>query len=255
MGGLRDGGIYDDGGFFEKYALLRADPLNYNDMFEQPVMHELIGSCRNEYVLDVGCGTGGLCRWLSDEGGAACVVGIDPSSKMLDVARFSTDQPNVEYRRLDAGSLSAFELRKESFDLITSSLALHYVEDFAGFAESAYKVLNPHGRLVFSQEHPIYTASIGASPKWDTGEDGKKESFCLEHYSRDGQREAEWLGTRLVKYHRKMSTIVNTLRAAGFAIDALWEEPVPDDALVNEYERTRQELHRPAYLMISAYKR
>ena len=45
-----------------------------------------------------------------------------------------------------------------SFDLAYSSLALHYIENLDGLLAQVHRALVPGGSLVFSVEHPIYTA-------------------------------------------------------------------------------------------------
>ena len=51
-------------------------------------------------VLDLGCGAGGLARRLRQMG-AARVVGIDISEKMLAKARANTIDAAIEFRRGD----------------------------------------------------------------------------------------------------------------------------------------------------------
>ncbi|MCB0091888.1 MAG: class I SAM-dependent methyltransferase, partial [Caldilineaceae bacterium] len=59
--------------------------------------------------------------------GAASVLGIDLSAMMLERAQAQTDDPRVRYVR---GDIEQLELPDAAFDLVYSSLALHYVEDF-----------------------------------------------------------------------------------------------------------------------------
>ena len=53
-----------------------------------------------------------------------------------------------------------------SFDLVFSSLALHYVRDFAGVCRNVARMLVPGGSFVFSVEHPVFTAR--AEQEWWT---------------------------------------------------------------------------------------
>ena len=48
----------------------------------------------------------------------------------------------------------------DKFDLIISSLAIHYVEDFEKLLSDIYELLNDEGYFIFSQEHPIETGTI-----------------------------------------------------------------------------------------------
>ena len=55
-------------------------------------------------------------------------------------------------------SLEAFAAEPASFDLVVSSLALHYIADYAGLVRRIATWLVPGGRFAFSVEHPIFTA-------------------------------------------------------------------------------------------------
>lgn len=46
------------------------------------------------------------------------------------------------------------------FDVIVSSLAIHYVEDFCKLCSDVSSLLNEGGYFIFSQEHPIGTGTI-----------------------------------------------------------------------------------------------
>ena len=92
---------------------------------EWGTLRGLLPSFEGKRVLDLGCGYGWHCIYAAQQG-ALRVVGVDISEKMLEIARKKTKEPQVEYLRLPMEEI-AFE--KESFDLVLSSLALHYVAD------------------------------------------------------------------------------------------------------------------------------
>ena len=74
----------------------------------------------NKSVLDVATGTGSLAIDLSKS--AEKVVGIDLSSKMLDVAEKKRKNDNLSFVLMDA---SCMKFNDEEFDLVTISLGLH----------------------------------------------------------------------------------------------------------------------------------
>ena len=47
---------------------------------------------------------------------------------------------------------------EESFDVILSSLAFHYVADYENLIKKIYRMLKAGGNLVFTVEHPVFTA-------------------------------------------------------------------------------------------------
>ena len=77
---------------------------------------------------------------------------------MLAYARKNNAASNIEYRRLAFEELDDLE---EKFDVITSSLAFDYVENFERLMKQIYSHLNENGKCVFSMSHPISTAYDG----------------------------------------------------------------------------------------------
>lgn len=98
----------------------------------------------NKVVLDVATGTGSLAIALSDS--AKEVVGIDLSSKMLDVARKKTSQSNLSFFQMDA---SKMDFQDDKFDVATISLGLHDMppEVRTSVLEETKRVLKKGGKL------------------------------------------------------------------------------------------------------------
>lgn len=241
--------LYDDDEFFTNYYELRQDANNYNDNIEQPIMHTLIGNCSELNVLDIGCGYGNTCLWMKNTG-AKRVRGIDISTRMIDYAKKHNAADGIVYNVLGAEEINQID---EKFDLIVSSLAFHYIKNFDKLIADISAHLHTGGRLVFSMEHPVYTACMVGGSLWLTDENNCKTAFLLDHYGIEGVRNVVWLNTPITKYHRKTSTIINILLKYKFRLTEI-EEPSPTKAMMQTNERTRQELHRPAYLIIAAKK-
>ena len=91
-----------------------------------PVFDAGLQAVRNQQgpVIDLGCGQGFTCRWAR-EMGAILAHGIDISEKMLDSAKHYPSDPAIKYEHSD---LETIVLPLKSYNLIVSSLALHYVE-------------------------------------------------------------------------------------------------------------------------------
>src|SRR5215470_17953477 len=100
------------------------------------------------------CGFGAFARW-AQEMGAASVLSIDRSDNMLARARAQTQDPGVTYALADIEHLV---LPEAAFDLVYSALTLHYIVDFGAVCVTIRRLLVPGGRLVFSVEHPLFTA-------------------------------------------------------------------------------------------------
>ena len=213
---------------------------------EWPTLRALLPDVRGKRLLDLGCGFGWIARWAMTQG-AESVLGVDLSENMLARARAQTADPAVRYLRADLESL---ELPHESFDVAYSSLALHYVEDFARLVGTVSGALVTHGHFVFSIEHPIYMASMKAG--WMANEDGGR-TWPVDHYAVEGSRVTDWLAKGVVKQHRTMATTLNTLIGAGFAIQRI-EEWSPTREQVAAKPSLADELDRPMLLLVVAQK-
>lgn len=95
-------------------------------------------------VLDVGCGTGRLTRWIAERvGPRGDVVGVDPLEERIAVARSHGGAVRFEVGQAEA--LDAFE--DASFDVVVLSSVLHWVADKAKALAEIRRVLRPGGRL------------------------------------------------------------------------------------------------------------
>lgn len=235
--------IYDDPGFFEGYSRLQRSVEGLAGAAEWPAIRALLPDLRGLDVVDLGCGFGWFCRWAAEQG-AANVLGLDVSDKMLERARTETTDERIRYDRAD---LEKLQLPRASFDLVYSSLAFHYIEDFAGLLANIRQSLKPGGRLIFSIEHPIYMAP--RQPEWLSDADGGK-TWPLNAYQIEGKRLTNWLAEGVVKQHRTMSTTLNLLIKSGFTI-AHVEEWSPSDEDLAVHPDWVIERERPMFLLIS----
>ena len=147
--------VYDNETFFREYRKLREREVNANNLFEIPTLFSLLPDLEGRKVLDLGCGSGERCIDYVRRG-AAAVTGVDISEKMLSAARSENSDPAVTYLKMpmeDIGSITG------TFDVVISSLALHYVEDYEGVVKNVSGLLSDGGIFLFSQEHP-WTRSL-----------------------------------------------------------------------------------------------
>lgn len=239
--------IYDNPAFLAGYSEFPRSRDGLGATSEWPALHALLPAIAGKRVVDLGCGFGQLSRWLGDEG-AASVLGIDLSEKMLTRARAETTNVAVTYER---GNLDELVLAPRSADLVVSSMAFHYIEDFARLSAMLFAALSPGGQLVFSVEHPIYAAR--AEPEWVTAADGR-QAFAIADYGIEGRKVTNWIVDGVVKYHRTIGTMLNTLTRAGFAYGKVTEWVPSDDQLVAHPEWRETEFTRPMFLLMSLTK-
>ena len=241
--------IFDNETFFNGYKALRDSDTNANDLLEQPAMAKLLPDLSGKSVLDLGCGYGHNCLDFVKRG-AERVVGVDISEKMLLVAKEESAHNRIEYINM---SMTDIQKLNEKFDLIYSSLAFHYVEDFEAFARDMYFRLNAGGQLLFSQEHPIITATLDGNGHFNKDENGERISYTFSNYNEQGERRIHWYVDGVVKYHRTFSGVVNALARAGFIIEEVCE-PVPEDWAIEKLPTLVKEYIKPNFLIVRARK-
>jgi ubiquinone/menaquinone biosynthesis C-methylase UbiE len=106
-----------------------------------------------ERVLDVGCGTGYLSRILSPViTPSGQITGLDPSPPMIEHARRHAPA-NCTYL---VGEGQDLPFPDGSFDLVTSSLAVHHMPIAARPVAlgEMFRVLRPGGRLLVAEFRP-----------------------------------------------------------------------------------------------------
>lgn len=240
--------IYDNEIFFEGYRKIRENKINANNLFEIPALFSMMPELKGKRILDLGCGFGEHCRRFADCG-AEKIVGIDISEKMLETARAENSGDRITYLNMPIEEVGRLN---ENFDIIISSLALHYVEDFEEAVRNVYNLLCDGGFFIFSQEHPLCTCHSGGN-RWTRDQNGSKIHLNLAHYGIEGEKESVWFVDNVKIYHRTFSTIINTLISAGFCIEQMIE-PLPSEELLEKYPDYADLFHKPDFLLIKAKK-
>jgi SAM-dependent methyltransferase len=238
---------YDHPDFFAKYSKMPRSVTGLESAAEWSAFRVLLPDLRGKRFLDLGCGFGWHCRYAREQG-ASMVVGVDLSEKMLARAKVDTDDPAVEYLRC---AIEDVKFHAEQFDVVISSLALHYVEPFDAVCRNVSRWLAAGGAFVFSVEHPVFTAI--AAQQWCLGPAGERLHWPVDDYQKEGLRHSKWMSDDVIKYHRTTATYVNTLIDSGFHITKLLE-PMPPTEILVRWPEWNDECRRPMFVLISAVK-
>lgn len=234
--------IYDNAEFFQGYSRMRRSLEGLEGAAEWPALRALLPDLRGKRTLDLGCGFGWFARWAREQR-ARSVLGIDVSEKMLQRAKEMTLDDGIEYRRAD---METIELPAASFDLVFSSLALHYIQNLERLMASVQAALVAGGWFVFSIEHPIHTAP--RRPAW-IDSDGIR-SWVVNSYQTEGPRETDWLTKGVIKQHRTIGTMFDLLQRCGFVVTHL-EEWGPTEEQIAAHPEMAEERERPMFLLMA----
>ena len=190
----------------------------FNGHLERPALRSLVPHpIAGSTVLDAGCGSGAQCEWLLNEG--ADVVGIDLSPSMVEETR---PRCGDRGRYFVADLAEPLPLEPGSFDGITCSLALHYLEHWSVPLRSFADLLRPKGWAVISLEHPF-------APPLARQRGGYFETELVADTWQKGDVEVTQYFWR-----RPLSAVMGAFAAAGFMIEHL-VEPQPSPSSVHRF--------------------
>jgi len=238
---------YDDKIFFDKYSNMERSKKGLEGAGEWHELKKMLPSFEGKRVLDLGCGFGWHCRFAI-ENGAKSVIGVDISQKMINEAKNKTKSEYIQYICMP---IEDMDFPSNSFDVIISSLTLHYIQSFEDILSKISKCISNGGEFVFSVEHPIFTAQ--GQQDWYYDDNGNILHWPVDHYFTESVRKANFLGEEVIKYHRTLTTYLNSLIKAGFKITGI-VEPKPEENLLNTVPGMLDELRRPMMLLVSTRK-
>jgi ubiquinone/menaquinone biosynthesis C-methylase UbiE len=152
----------DHPGFAGPMGLLAALTMLIAGRGRARFVADLASLSSSDQVVDIGCGPGNSVRAAARSG--ACVVGVDPATVMLGVARLVTrDRPNISWLRGNAENLP---LPEHSATVVWSVATVHHWADVDAGLVEVRRVLSPGGRF-FAIERRVRPGATGlASHGW-----------------------------------------------------------------------------------------
>lgn len=196
----------------------RKQPVLLSDFTGRPPTLELCEPVVGLKVLDLGCGEGYCARRLRERG-AAEVIGIDISEKMIAMARAGeqAEPLGIVYQIGTATDLSQFS--NSSFDLVLAMFLFNYlnIEQTQQAMREVFRLLKLGGQFVFAVPHPAFPffRKVQEPPFYfDVGDysytSGRNIKFPGKIWRRDG-------GALDVQFcHKTVSDYFEALHIAGF---------------------------------------
>ncbi|EAK9999309.1 class I SAM-dependent methyltransferase [Campylobacter lari] len=204
--------------FFDKYALTLRSKVGLDGADKWEDFKACSSSLKDKVILDLGCGYG----WHSIyalENGVKKVFVIDLSLKMLDKTKIKTSKykNKISFYRGSCEEIDKItDLQNIKFDIVISSLVFHYIKDYEKLIFNISKLLNRNGSLVFSVEHPVFTANISQDFIYKNNED--TQYFPVKNYFYENKNKYNFLGEDVVKYHRTLTSYISPLLQNNFKI-------------------------------------
>ncbi len=228
---------------YESYEILAdeyftyIDEKPYNADYERPGTLSLLPDVTGKKVLDAGCAAGWYTKWLLDH--EAEVTAIDFSPNMIEMTKKRVgDQATILLANLN----DPLNFDNKSFDLIISSLVLHYLKDWEQIMGEFNRILRPSGHLVFSVHHPFMDFQY----------------FKRENYFATELLQDEWTThsgkVKVQFYRRPLNKIIAPVLEHGFILENLIE-PMPTEKFKVKSPRNYEKLcNNPQFLFLRARK-
>ena len=177
-------------------------------------------------VFEMGCGSGHSLKWCAEQG-ATELYGLDISEQQLNTAKKLLEDNGYCCTLFHQPMEEDSNIPKNYFDVVYSIYAIGWTTDLKKTIQNAASYLKQGGTYIFSWDHPLLHCvdleSIAISGGNRTTATEERLIFNGDYLEEDYYT-FDKNGNRLTLQNRKLSTYINALAEAGFAVEKVVEE-------------------------------
>ena len=159
---------------------------------DKVVTQESLSDLNFSNVLELGCGSGKNTEWLISK--ADKLIGLDFSSRMLELARKKISSKNVSFICADLNE--KWPVNNNSFDLATINLTLEHIKILDHIFNSLFIKLRKGGKCFVCELHPEKQLAGSKARFQDNGTEIVLDVF--QHSELDYVQSAEKVGFSLL---------------------------------------------------------
>lgn len=166
-------------------------------------------------VLDIGCGSGHSLRFCGEHGTKE-LWGIDLSEKQIQNAQKYLTGCGYTPKLFTTPMEADIGLPKNYFDVVYSIYAIGWTTDLSATIQNVASYLKKDGIFIFSWDHP-FMHCLSSDPE--------TQNLIFDGtYTMDEEFSFLLRGQPVTLKNRRISTYINALADAGFAVEKLVEE-------------------------------
>lgn len=182
----------------------------------------LFGDVSGKKLLEFGCGSGHSLKYLADRN-AGELWGVDISGRQLENAEAYLKEHGYTAKLICAPMEAELDIPTDYFDYVYSIYGIGWTTDLPGTFRKIASYLKNDGIFIFSWHHPLnYCVSWSCSEGGTIIENDKL--VFMKSYFDESYFKMPVHGSEVILCNRKISTYVNALTQAGFAIEQMIEQ-------------------------------
>eukprot|EP00929_Paragymnodinium_shiwhaense_P120581 TRINITY_DN9253_c0_g6_i1.p1 TRINITY_DN9253_c0_g6~~TRINITY_DN9253_c0_g6_i1.p1 ORF type:complete len:305 (-),score=49.49 TRINITY_DN9253_c0_g6_i1:420-1241(-) len=145
--------------FLSDYMESRGADEQQVEMRRKVLMEALVGIADPQVVVEIGCGTGAVLRYVKEEFGINNVIGVDPSPHFIEKARALA--PDIKFVE---GYSTKLDVADASVDVVIFYTTMNHIPEDQREAsmKEVKRVLKPMGRaLLFDNDCCAWSCALG----------------------------------------------------------------------------------------------